>query len=98
MNPKYFIAQEMLNFKKEKVTGYYAQDRASGGYPYFNDSINCSEVKAFKTLEDAKQFLKEEYRIKDGKLGFNGYGQDNLIGFPRIVKLSFITECVWEMT
>ena len=60
--------------------------------------ISNSEVKTFKTLEDAKRFLKEEYQIKDGKLGFKGYHQDNLIGFPRIVKLSFITECVWEMT
>lgn len=98
MNPKYFIAQEMLNYRKEKVIGYYAEDRASGGYPYFNDCLNNSEVKTFKTLEDAKQFLKEEYQTKDGKLGFKGYYQDNLIGFPRIVKLSFITECVWEMT
>lgn len=98
MDNKYFICAKYKNFKGELKEGFYANDRASGGYAYFCDCITCPEVKKFDSLEDAKKFLENEYRPKDGKMEFYAYVGYNIIGLPYIVKTVLKIETVYELT
>lgn len=98
MNNKYFICAKYKNCKGELKEGFYANDERSGGYAYFCDCITCSEVKEFSSLEDAKKFLKDECKIKDGKLEFYAYAGYNIIGLPYIVKMELKIETVYEPT
>ena len=98
MNNKYFICAKYKNYKGELEEGFYANDRASGGYAYFNNCITSPEVKKFNSLKDTKKFLKDEYRIRDGKLGFYAYAGHDIIGLPYIVKTELKIETVYELT
>lgn len=99
MDNKYFICAKYKNSKGELKEGFYANDRRSGGYAYFCDCITCPEVKQFNSLKDAKKFLKDEYRIRDGKMGFYpAYVGDEIIGLPYIVKTELKIETVYELT
>ena len=99
MNNKYFICAKFKNFRGELKEGFYANDRNSGGYAYFCDNITCPEVREFKSLEDAKKFLKDAYRInKNGKMEFYAYAGHDIIGFPYIVKTELKIETVYELT
>lgn len=98
MNNKYFICAKYKNFNGELKEGFYANDRASGGYTYFSDCITCPEVKEFNSLEDAKKFLKDEYRLKDGKMEFYAYAGYDIIGSPYIVKTELKIKTVYELT
>lgn len=98
MNNKYFICAKYKDFKGEIKEGFYANDRASGGYVYFSDCITCPEVKEFNSLEDAKKFLKDEYRLKDGKMEFYAYAGYDIIGLPYIVKTELKIKTVCELT
>lgn len=96
MNNKYFICAKYKNHKGELKEGFYANDRNSGGYAYFSDCITCPEVREFKNLEDAKKFLKNEYRLKDGKMEFYAYAGHDIIGSPYIVKTELKIETVYD--
>jgi hypothetical protein len=96
MKNKYFIAVKKINLKNKEVTAYYGEDSIS--YVYFEENIESSFVKHFTSLEEAKEYLAEVYSIIDGKLKFKGYYEDNLIGFPKIVKLTMSIEDVYELT
>ena len=98
MMNKYFICAKIKNKKGEITEQFYANDRNSGGYPYFSNHINNSEVKSYDNIEDAKKYLKEEYCIRDGKLQFNAYYGDNIVGLPYIVKTELKIETVFELT
>ena len=86
----------MINYKNKEVTGYYGEDPI--GYVYFAEHIDHKWVRYFSSLEDAKKFLTNTYIIVDGKLKFKNYVKDNLIGFPKIVKLTIQMEDVYELT
>lgn len=96
MEDRYFIAVKMINYKNKEVTGYYGEDPI--GYVYFAELIDHKWVRYFSSLEDAKEFLANAYVIVDGKLKFKHYCKDNLIGFPKIVKLTMQIEDVYELT
>lgn len=96
MNDQYFICAKYKDPKGEIKEGFYANDRASGGYAYFCDCMTNPEVKEFNSLNAAKKFLKNEYRIKDGKLEFYAYAGYEIVGFPYIVKTKL--ETVYELT
>ena len=98
MNNKYFICAKYKNSKGELKEGFYANDREYGDYAYFCDRITGSEVKAFNSLEDAKKFLRDEYKIKDGKMEFHAYVGYDIIGLPYIVKTELKIETVYELT
>ena len=98
MNNKYFICAKYKNSNGELKEGFYANNRASGGYAYFSDCITCPEVKEFNSLEDAKKFLKDEYRLKDGKMEFYAYAGYDIIGLPYIVKTELKIKTVYELT
>lgn len=98
MDNRYFICAKFKNFKGELKEGFYANDRASGGYAYFSECITCPEVRGFKTLEDAKNFLKDEYKLKDGKMEFYAYAGHDIIGLPYIVKTELKIEIAYELT
>ena len=98
MDNRYFICAKYKNLKGELKVGFYANDRASGGYAYFCDCITCPEVKQFNSLEDAKKFLKDAYKIKDGKMEFYAYYGHDIIGLPYIVKTELKIETVYELT
>lgn len=98
MNNKYFICAKYKDSKGKLEEGFYANDRRSGGYAYLCDCITCPEVKEFNSLEDAKKFLKDEYRLKDGKMEFYAYMGDDIIGLPYIVKTELKIETVYELT
>lgn len=97
MDNKYFICAKYKNYKGELEEGFYSNDRASGGYAYFGDYIFSPEVKQFNSLEDAKKFLKDEYRLENGKMQFYAYAGYEIIGFPYIVKLELKVETVYEL-
>ena len=92
MNNKYFICAKYKNYKGEIEEGFYSEDRDSG-YSYFGDYILCREVKKFDSLEDAKKFLKDEY--KNGE--FYAYAGGDIIGLPYIVKTELTIETVYEL-
>lgn len=96
MKDKYFICAKYKDLKGEIKEGFYANDRVSGGYAYFCDSITNPEVKEFNSLNAAKKFLNSEYRIKDGKLEFYAYAGYEIIGLPYIAKTTL--ETVYELT
>lgn len=96
MNNKYYICAKFKDSKGEIKEGFYANDRASGGYAYFCDNIICPEVKEFKSLEDAKKFLKNEYKLRDSKYAFYAYAGHDIIGSPYIVKTELKIETVYE--
>lgn len=97
MDNKYFICADFKDSKGKLQEGFYANDRRSGGYAYFSEDIICPEVKEFSSLEDAKKFLKEQYRLKDGKMEFYAYAGYDIIGFPYIVKTELKIETVYEL-
>ena len=96
-NDKYYIAVKIRKPSGKEYIGYYAIDSANtGGYAYFPDSIDNKDVQSFRTLEAAKRFLSNEYRIIDGKPQFYTCYYFNIIGSPMIVKRT--VEVVWEMS
>ena len=96
MENGYFIAVKMINYKNKEVTGYYGED--SVGCVYFEENIESPMIKHFTSLKEAKEYLAEVYSIINGKLIFEGYYEDNLIGFPKIVKLTMQIEDVYALT
>ena len=98
MNNKYFICAKFKDSKGELQGGFYANDRRSGGYAYFSEDIVCPEVKEFKSFEDAKKFLKDQYRLINGKLEFYAYAGNEIVGLPYIVKTELKIETVYELT
>ena len=97
MNNKYFICAKYKNYRGELEEGFYSNDRNSGGYAYFCDCITCPEVKKFDSLEDAEKFLKDEYRLEDGKMQFYAYAGYDIIGLPYIVKTELKVEIVYKL-
>ena len=98
MNNKYYICAKIKGIDGSITERFYAHDKASGGYPYFSKDITNCEVKEFSTLENAKKFLKENYIIKDGKMQFYAYYENNIVGFPYIIKTELKVETVYELT
>ena len=96
MDNKYFICAKYKNYEGELKEGFYANDKTSGGYAYFCNCINCPEVRTFDSLEDAKKFLKDNYRLKDGKMESYAYAGYDIIGLPYIVRTELKT--VYELT
>lgn len=97
MDNKYFICAKYKNYKGELKEGFYSNDRASGGYAYFNDCITSPEVRMFDSLEDAKKFLKDAYRLEDGKMQFYAYAGHDIVGLPYIVKTELKVETVYKL-
>ncbi len=80
---KYFIAVQVEEDGK-LIEKYYANDERSGGYPYFDDYIRYHEVRAFKSIEDIKKFLKKEYNEETNS--FNAC-YHKFVGKPYVVEL-----------
>ena len=67
MNTVYAICGNLCDSENVIKTGYLATDRASGGYSYFSDSINNSEIRTFKSVEEARKFIETDLkRCEDG--------------------------------
>ena len=82
----YVIEVDYVRLYDDKVcNAYYANDRASGGYPYFSSTPIESQVRTFTTPEDAIEFVKEE--LKDPNSEF--YKDERVKSKPRIVKTIF---------
>ena len=110
MKDIYLIAMKYKD-KDEIVEGYYADSTLSKniyfrGYHNYHISTEInSQVLKFTSLNKAKKFLKENYKIVDGKLEFVkmidvdlelAYSNDKIVGLPYIVKLT--CEKVYELT
>ena len=103
MNEKFVIAFKYMYTSDDIVEVYYASGKTSFGFPYFNDSLDDSEVIVFDTLLEAKECLNTLFKIENHKLKFihlNNFDFDknNFIGLPYIVKIRFSTETIFELT
>ena len=92
---KYFICAKIKNNNGDVTEQFYAQDRRSGGCPYFTDHCNNSEVKGFNTSDSAKKFFKDIHKLTEGKIVVDACYDGTIVGFPYIIKLT--TEVVYEM-